>query len=980
MQIAEAFVRITAKTETVEKDVAAAAKRAAGAGGKELEKGLGDGAKKAGQTAGKQLEDGLTSSAKKAALAIGGAFAAIKIGSFVKDAIDQASRLEQAVGGTQAVFGDAAAAVDEFAEHAAEGIGVSNSAARELTSSIGGILKGMGLTREEAAKTSIQLATLGADLSATFGGKSEDAVRALGAALRGEFDPLEQFGISLNQTQINLRAVELGLASSTSNVDQNAKAQAALSLIMERSADAQGQFAAQSGTAAEQQQIAAAKAQDASAKFGSQILPIYAKAQQVIGFLADAFGSLPGPVQTALVALAGVIALSGPLSAVMGIVGKIAQIGPALTGLIAANPVIFGLAAAAGAAAVAFTLFSGEESKASKEGKALAGELANAAASFDKNKIAADSAAAAVADFGDEIAGVSRKHLLDAIQQSSDLQKALNTVGVSVDDVGAALKGNLTPGLQKATEVAKEYDKIAGSAATSDWADELDRLGKKYGTTREETQKLVESGRQLNDFLGEQGAAAGKATEELVRLAGTGDANRAAALKAQGNYDLLTGAMRENADAALTKAAADDKAAASSDKAADSANKLTGSMTNITKASDLAKSNLGPLKASVKGIDDAFDDATSAANAFKSAIDLVLGGALGAEEANRAYEAAIDEVTASLKENGKTLDIGTEKGRANREALEGIATAGVNVATAMARNGAAQTDVAARIQATRDQLVTQAQQFGLTKAQAEQYANELGLTPENIATAVSLAGADVAQKTLSDYIKNLDGISAEERTTLLAYVDKGDLAAAQSMLDALAFARTAPFKAETSNVSGVRKQLDDTAKSRTAKITAESSVRAAEHALDATADPRTARITATASTAVADAQIDRAARDRDAVIRVRAIGSGVAALAAKGVMVGQERGGWLGQGQVRRMDRGGFAEIAPRLRVGEGGPESAVDPFILAAGLERRMEQLDAKTGIGGVQQVTLHEHFEINGKEIYEVVRKYDRLVRGGR
>jgi hypothetical protein len=250
-------------------------------------------------------------------------------GAFIagaKRAVDAASSLQQAVGGTSAVFGESADSVEDWAQRADEAAGLSERAARELTSQIGGLLKGFGFTNDEAADLSVTLATLGADLAATFGGKPEEAVQALGAALRGETDPLERFGIALNQTLVNQKAVELGLAASTSAVDQNAKAQATLALITERSADAQGQFAREADTAAGQAAISAAKAENAAADLGENLLPIYTKLAEVVGSVADVFGSLPEPVQTAVIALAGVAALSGPVKAASEAVGTLATI------------------------------------------------------------------------------------------------------------------------------------------------------------------------------------------------------------------------------------------------------------------------------------------------------------------------------------------------------------------------------------------------------------------------------------------------------------------------------------------------------------------------------------------------------------------------------------------------------------------------------------------------------------------------------
>jgi hypothetical protein len=225
--------------------------------------------------------------------------------------VKAAGDLEQSIGGTAAVFGSAAGGINEFTKGAADLVGLSENAARVLTSRLGSSLKGAGLSAEEAAKQSIFLTKTGADLAATLGGNTNDAVAALGSALRGEFDPLERFGIALKASEINAKAVEMGLADSESSVTAYAKGQATLALVTERSAFAQGQFAKEADTAQGQQQRAAAKLEDTSAKLGRTLLPIYTEIQKTIILVAEAFSALPGPVQTGLIGLTGV-ALIGP--------------------------------------------------------------------------------------------------------------------------------------------------------------------------------------------------------------------------------------------------------------------------------------------------------------------------------------------------------------------------------------------------------------------------------------------------------------------------------------------------------------------------------------------------------------------------------------------------------------------------------------------------------------------------------------------
>lgn len=228
-----------------------------------------------------------------------------------KQLVNAAANLEQAVGGTAAVFEQASGPINEFAKNAAELAGLSEETARTLTSRLGASLKGFGLSAEEAAKQAIFLTQTGADLAATLGGSTDEAVTALGAALRGEFDPLEKFGIVLKASVVSAKAVSMGLAENATDVSTLAKGQAALALITEQSAFAQNQFAREATTASGQAAIASAKTKNATADLGKSFLPIYTKIQQVVAAVADAFSALPGPVQTGVVALTAV-AVVGP--------------------------------------------------------------------------------------------------------------------------------------------------------------------------------------------------------------------------------------------------------------------------------------------------------------------------------------------------------------------------------------------------------------------------------------------------------------------------------------------------------------------------------------------------------------------------------------------------------------------------------------------------------------------------------------------
>jgi hypothetical protein len=105
--------------------------------------------------------------------------------------------------------------VKGWAEGAAQSVGLAKAQYGQLAAGLGAQLKNMGLSGDQALSGTQGLIGLGADLSAAFGGTAAEAVEALGSALRGEADPAEKYGLSLNQAKVNAKLAEKGLTGLT---------------------------------------------------------------------------------------------------------------------------------------------------------------------------------------------------------------------------------------------------------------------------------------------------------------------------------------------------------------------------------------------------------------------------------------------------------------------------------------------------------------------------------------------------------------------------------------------------------------------------------------------------------------------------------------------------------------------------------------------------------------------------------------------
>lgn len=224
----------------------------------------------------KGFSSGLNNTFRKvkrvAAIGLGVAGAAlIKFGT---DSVKAASDAQQSLGATEAVFGKYADTVIKRSEQAAKSIGLSANEYRELSNVTGAMLKSSGMPLKKVAGLTDDLNKRAADMAATFGGDTSEAVSAIGSLLRGEADPIEKYGVSIKQSDVNARLAAKGLDKLKGSARKQAEQQERVALLMEQTNDAAGQFGRESGTLAGQQQRLAAQFENVKAKVGTLLLPI----------------------------------------------------------------------------------------------------------------------------------------------------------------------------------------------------------------------------------------------------------------------------------------------------------------------------------------------------------------------------------------------------------------------------------------------------------------------------------------------------------------------------------------------------------------------------------------------------------------------------------------------------------------------------------------------------------------------------------
>ena len=239
-----------------------------------------------------------------------------------------AADVEDALGATDQIFKNSSEQVKSWASDLKTYYGITKGEALEYSNVMGAMLQNIGgLSEEESAKTSAALVELAGDLSAMFGGTTESAVNALTGALKGNNTMLDNYGMGVNDATIKTKAFEMGLYDGKGQMDLNTKQAATLALIMEQTADAQGQAAREADGASGSMKSFSTEIKNLSAEIGEVLLPIVTPLIQNVRDLANWFRKLSPETKDNIVKFALLAAAIGPLLVVIGTVaGAIAKI------------------------------------------------------------------------------------------------------------------------------------------------------------------------------------------------------------------------------------------------------------------------------------------------------------------------------------------------------------------------------------------------------------------------------------------------------------------------------------------------------------------------------------------------------------------------------------------------------------------------------------------------------------------------------
>lgn len=203
--------------------------------------------------------------------------AAQQLGQFALDAAQMSEKAQIAADSASKVLGPALDGLRANLEETRTTMGFNSGEIDGLIAQYGLLTDSLGLTDDAQATFIEWLITTGGELAAYKGdlGLSEEAVSALGATLRGEYDSLEQFGIKVSDAAIEERKLKLEADPANASLsDQQLELLALQQLIDEKAAPAIGSLAeAQDGLAGKSNE-ARVRIEDMKIALGDHLLPV----------------------------------------------------------------------------------------------------------------------------------------------------------------------------------------------------------------------------------------------------------------------------------------------------------------------------------------------------------------------------------------------------------------------------------------------------------------------------------------------------------------------------------------------------------------------------------------------------------------------------------------------------------------------------------------------------------------------------------
>lgn len=246
----------------------------------------------------KQSED-TSAGAMESFKSLASGLASLGIGDMVKEAINLAGDLEQNIGGSESVFKNYAGTIQKTAETAASSLGLSQSKYLATATKMGALFQGSGFSVAQSADMVTQSMQRASDVASIMGISVDSAMEAVAGMAKGNFTMMDNLGVAINDTNLQIYAQEKGLGKLETTQQ---KVNAAMQMFLDKSDYAAGNYAKENDTYSGALTTFKAELEDFSAQAGTALLPLV---QSVLPVLSSAFNTLKPVIMTVAEAVGG---------------------------------------------------------------------------------------------------------------------------------------------------------------------------------------------------------------------------------------------------------------------------------------------------------------------------------------------------------------------------------------------------------------------------------------------------------------------------------------------------------------------------------------------------------------------------------------------------------------------------------------------------------------------------------------------------
>ena len=165
------------------------------------------------------------------------------IAQFAGDAIQSVSALREVQNVVDVTFGANANEIETWAKKARSQFGLTETQAKQFTSTLGAMAKSAGITGPEIVGMSTDLAGLAADMASFYNMDFETAFQKIRSGISGETEPLKQLGVNMSVANLQAYAMTQGITKAFDKMSQSEQVMLRYQYLMQATADAQGDFA-----------------------------------------------------------------------------------------------------------------------------------------------------------------------------------------------------------------------------------------------------------------------------------------------------------------------------------------------------------------------------------------------------------------------------------------------------------------------------------------------------------------------------------------------------------------------------------------------------------------------------------------------------------------------------------------------------------------------------------------------------------------